>query len=85
MKIENIDNFYPISDLKLAATLRYCGYKVDHLDRNNRKRVNFMFKNSKEIENDIKAYHEGELLVDPLLCSIYEKELKNRLYSDIEY
>jgi hypothetical protein len=75
--------FYGISDLGCAAALVCLGFGITSLDRvQNPKRVSFIFRSSKEIQEAVRAYWSGTLRVDARRFFESTKSLKSRLYND---
>ena len=71
------------SDIGLAAYLLTIGFEVDYLDRNNPQRVEFVFSESKDVQQAIDAYFAGNALVEPKQYYFQLKSLKSRLLSGL--
>jgi len=71
-------------DLGLATTLTTLGYKLLELDKTNPKKVRFIFKEEKNIEQTMLKYWNNEITVPALFLFNNLKTLKNRLYSNQE-
>jgi hypothetical protein len=71
-------------DLGLATTLTTLGYKLLELDKTNPKKVRFVFKEEKNIEQTMLKYWNDEITLPALSLFNNLKTLKNRLYSDQE-
>lgn len=68
-----------ISDLGLVTSLFTLGYRIESLEKTDSPRVNFLFEESDEIEEDIKQYWNGALLVPALSYYQNIKVLKVRI------
>jgi len=71
-------------DLGLATTLTTLGYKLLELDKTNPKKVRFVFKEEKNIEQIMLKYWNDEITLPALSLFNNLKTLKNRLYSNQE-
>lgn len=71
-------------DLGLATTLVTLKYELLKLDKTDPKKVRFVFKEVKGIEQTMLGYWNGEVLVSALAFFNNLKTLKNRIYSDNE-
>ena len=71
-------------DLGLATTLTTLGYKLLELDKTNPKKVRFVFKEEKNIEQTMLKYWNDEITLPALSLFNNLKTLKNRLYSNRE-
>jgi len=71
-------------DLSLATTLTTLGYKLLELDKTNPKKVRFVFKEEKNIEQTMLKYWNDEITLPALSLFNNLKTLKNRLYSNQE-
>jgi len=71
-------------DLGLATTLTTLGYKLLELDKTNPKKVRFVFKEEKNIEQTMLKYWNDEITLPVLSLFNNLKTLKNRLYSSKE-
>jgi len=75
-----MNNFYT-SDLGLASAMVSVGIPLISLDKSNPKRVEFVFEETKELQEAINSYWSSDLLVSPLTYFNAMKMLKNRIYS----
>jgi len=64
-----------ISDLGLASLLSCTGYKIKSIQRN-KKRCEFLFENSPDLEKTILSYYNHAAKVDPLLFMETLRHLK---------
>lgn len=71
-------------DLGLATTLFTLGYKLLELDKTNPKKVRFIFREEKNIEQTMLKYWNNEINLPALSLFNNLKTLKNRLYSNQE-
>ena len=71
-------------DLGLATTLLTLKYELIKLDKTNPKKVRFVFKETKDIEQTMLNYWNDEITVPALTFFNNQKNLKNRIYSNNE-
>jgi len=77
----NMNNdYFQTSDLGLATILYSFGYPIDALDRSDNRRILFLFKRCKEIDEVIQQYWARELGVEPLAFLGALKDVKSRIY-----
>lgn len=81
-----MENF-KTKDTYLASTLRCLGYHLDTIEKDGKNYV-FVFDPSVfpvegNIEEDVAAYWNHGLRVDPLTLFTAFKELKNRMYNTL--
>jgi len=69
-------------DLGLATVLVTLGYELLELDKQNPKKVRFVFKRKKNIEQEIDNYWSNNTKLPPQILFNNQKMLKNRIYSD---
>lgn len=72
---------YRSYDLGLASALVQVGFALSGLDRNNGKRVEFIFDKTPELEGAVTRFWSGELLVDAQGYFEAIRSIKNRIYS----
>jgi hypothetical protein len=70
-------------DLGLATVLVTLGYKLLNLDKTNPKKVRFIFKEEKGIEQTMLDYWNDKIKLPAQTLFNNLKTLKNRLYSDL--
>jgi len=70
-------------DLGLATVLITLGYKLLELDRTNLKKVRFVFREEKNIEKVMIDYFNDEIKLPALTLFNNQKNLKNRIYSNV--
>lgn len=68
-------------DLGLAAVLVTMGYELLKLDKANPKKVRFVFKQEKSIEQAMLDYYEDKIKLPAQTLFNNQKMLKNRIYS----
>lgn len=71
-------------DLGLATALITLKYELINLDKSNPKKVRFVFKEEKGIEQAMLKYWNNDTKVPALTFFNNLKTLKNRLYSNNE-
>ena len=71
-------------DLGLATTLLTLKYELIKLDKTDPKKVRFVFKETKDIEQAMLNYWNDEITVPALTFFNNQKNLKNRIYSNNE-
>jgi len=69
-------------DLGLATVLITLGYKLLKLDKTNPKKVRFVFKEEKGIDQAMLDYWNDEIKLPAQTLFNNQKMLKNRIYSD---
>ncbi|MCA9389808.1 hypothetical protein KC571_00200 [candidate division WWE3 bacterium] len=75
-------NNFSTYDLGLASALVTAGYTVNHLDRSDSKKVQFIFNHEEQLDDVIQAYWAHKLKLSPLAYFNNVKMLKNRIYSN---
>lgn len=75
-------NYFFTFDLNLAAVLLTLKYELLKLEKNNSKRIGFIFKREIGIENIIDDYFSNRLTLPALSLLNHQKNLKSRLYSN---
>ncbi len=71
-------------DLALATTLVTLKYELLKLDKTDPRKVRFVFKETKDIEQTMLGYWNNEITVPALAFFNNLKTLKNRIYSNNE-
>jgi len=69
-------------DLGLSTVLVTLGYKLLELDKTNPKKVRFVFKEEKGINQAMLDYWNDEIKLPAQTLLNNQKMLKNRIYSD---
>lgn len=69
-------------DLGLAAVLVTLKYELLELDKSNPKKIRFLFKRAKGIEQTINDYWDDKIQLPAQSLLNNQKLLKNRIYSD---
>jgi len=73
---------YSTYDLNLATSLLTLGYKLIELDKENIKKVKFIFKHQKAIEQSANDFWEDKINLPAKTLFTNQKTLKNRIYTD---
>lgn len=73
---------YSTYDLNLASTLVTLGYKIIELDKSDIKKVRFLFKHEKGIEQSAINFWDDKINVPAKTLFTNQKNCKNRIYSD---
>lgn len=68
-------------DLGLAAALVTKGYKLLKLNRDNPRKVEFIFEDDALLSEVVNEYWDDKLLISPRKLFDNMKMLKNRIYS----
>jgi len=68
-------------DLGLAAVLVTLNYELLELDRSNPKKIRFIFKREKNIEQVMTDYFDDKIKLPAQTLFNNQKNLKNRIYS----
>lgn len=77
-----INQEFSTFDLGLASVLVTFGYQLLKLEKSNPKKVKFIFKREKDIEQIISDYWDDKLQLPAQTLLNNQKLLKNRIYSD---
>lgn len=72
-------------DLGLAAALTTFGFHLLHLNRENPRKTQFVFKRQAGIEKSVHEYWSNELQTQARALIDNVRMLKNRLYSDNDF
>lgn len=75
-------DYFLTFDLALASSLTLLGYDLVAIDKSNRAKAQFIFRRHAGIDDDIKRYWDGGLLLSACHLFDTQKRLKNRIYSD---
>ncbi len=78
----SISKTFATSDYCLATTLITLGYRLVGLDRKDPKRVFFEFQPTIQLEKNVEAYWDNQLLVSPRDFFNSQRQLKSRLYTE---
>ena len=70
-------------DLGLATVLVTLGYELFELDKSNPKKVRFMFKREKKIEQVMVNYFSDKIKLPAQTLFNNQKNLKTRIYSEM--
>jgi len=73
---------YSTYDLNLASTLLTLGYKLIELDKTNIKKVRFIFKHTKGIEQSATDFWDDKITLSAKTLFANQKTCKNRIYTD---
>lgn len=76
------EKYFTTYDIFLSSVLVSLGFKIEALDRTNKKRIEFCFQRGKGLDKAIKSYWANELRIEPQFFSANLKNLKNRIYSN---
>lgn len=79
---EDNSNFFYTFDLGLSAALVSVGFSLVSLDRENLRKVQFVFRRGDGMDDVIDAYWADRLEVKARTYFDATKMLKNRLYSE---
>ncbi len=74
-------NEYKTSDLNEAVVLKYCGHKLECVDKT-QYRAQFSFERQEDTDEVLRSYRERVLQVEPYAFFQCSKEIKDRLYND---
>ena len=75
-------NEFSTFDLGLSSVLVTLGYELLELDKSNPKKVRFVFKREKNIEQVMSDYFNDKVKLPAQTLFNNQKNLKNRIYSD---
>ena len=74
------DKYYKTNDLALATALQVVYEPARSIDKTNRSQSEFIFRNSKKLQDYVNKFWRKELLVDPLSYFNELKNIKTRIY-----
>lgn len=77
-----INKYFSTHDLGLAAALLTAGFPVDHLDKHDPTKVEFVFSRIEGMDEIIQLYWNNNLKLSLLAFFNNIKILKNRIYSE---
>lgn len=80
--LDDRQNYFYTYDLGASAALVHLGFELVSLDRENPKKVQFIFRRDPLIEDAVKEYWSDSLSVGARGFFDTIKMLKNRLYSE---
>ncbi len=80
----NENDYYKTTDIALATALHCYGLKLDAIDKTNPSRASFVFERNKGLDELIQAFWSHSLKVDPLTFFNELKQVKTRLYQQID-
>jgi hypothetical protein len=80
--VENSKDYFQTSDLGLATALCCRDYELSTLDKQDPRKVSFIFKREVGIEEDADAYWSNELETKARTYFDNLRTLKNRIYSE---
>jgi len=75
------ENEFSTFDLGLTSVLVTLGYELLELDKSNIKKIRFVFKREKNIEQVLNDYFDDKITLPALSLFNNQKNLKNRIYS----
>jgi len=79
--MENTENLYQTSDWYLCVFLIARGYNLIDVDRRQNNRCKFIFEESFDLEDDVKAFwNNDDIGVQDFVAAV--KKTKSILYSD---
>ena len=73
-------NEFSTYDLNLSVVLITLGHELLELDKTNSRKVRFIFKKDKDIEEKVNDYFSNKIQLPVLELFNNQKSLKNRLY-----
>lgn len=77
-----VNNLFSTYDLGLSSALVTAGFPLDHLDKSDLRKVQFVFLRAEGMDEVIEAYWNHHLPVDASTYFNTVKMLKNRIYSE---
>lgn len=82
MQMIDENSLVHVSDIYLAATLQSLGHPMISIDRANPDRSDFLFDNSRRLQEIIGAYWRQELSCEPQGLFVGLKIIRNRLLGE---
>lgn len=80
---EDPEAYWATYDLGVCCSLISLRYTIAHIDRENPRKVRFVFKRTPKLEKAVEGYFADKLSFNPRTLLDNQKMLKNMLYSDI--
>ncbi len=80
--INKISTIFTTFDLSLAVTLITIGFQLIDLEKSNPRKVQFLFKDSIELQKAVNDYWSDKHKVNPRVYFDNLKMLKSRLYTN---
>lgn len=74
------DNIYETTDLGLTASLVVSGFRLERLNRDNPRRVVFVFRKTADLQKHVDGYWSHELMLPAALLLEQVRLLKSRIY-----
>ena len=84
MKIIKENDFFKTTDIAIATTLYCYGYRLDAIDKTNPSRANFIFERDVHLDDIVQSFWAHSLKVDPLVFFSELKQIKTRLYQQVD-
>lgn len=78
-RVEYENSVLSVGDLDVAAMLVAKGYAVVSVDKVNKK-ANFLFQKTREMDQLIRDYWQGQLDVNALAFATARRDLKSRIF-----
>ncbi len=78
----SVNDYFNTFDLGLSAALVSLGFPIDHLDKSNARKVEFVFLRVDGLDQAIQSYWSNSLSVSALSYFNATKMIKNRIYSE---
>ncbi len=79
---EDQDKYWSSFDIGVSSCLVSQNFPLLNINRDNPKKVKFVFKRTKKLEATVDEYFADKLLLNPRTLLDSQKLLKNRIYSD---
>lgn len=79
--LDNPKNHCYTHCLSTSAALMSGGHKLESLDKENPKKIQFIFERTSKLDVDISKYWSGDLRVEPRAYFDNLKMIKQRIYS----
>jgi hypothetical protein len=83
MKYLRENDYFETSDISLASSIYYFTGKLEALNKTIPSKTVFIFRRDKELDSLVQSFWSHTLTVDPLAYFGCLKELKTRLYQNI--
>lgn len=80
---EDQDKYWSTYDLGVCCSLISLHFIIAQIDRANPRKVRFVFKRNKKLEQAVEDYFADRLSFNPRTLLDNQKMIKNMLYSDI--
>ncbi len=80
--ITGVPRYFQTSDMGLAATLSASGFKLARINKDNPRRVVFLFINTPELKKQVEKFWASELKLSATILLEHIRLIKARIYGE---